>query len=46
MYGLALAGADGARDAVANIIAELDLTLGLAGYTSVADVDRDALQRM
>ncbi|ACY23656.1 Lactate 2-monooxygenase [Gordonia bronchialis DSM 43247] len=46
MYGLALAGADGARDAVANIIAELDLTLGLAGYTRVADVDRDALQRM
>lgn len=46
MYGLALAGADGARDAVANIIAELDLTLGLSGYTSVADVDRDALQRM
>lgn len=44
MYGLALAGADGARDVVANIIAELDLTLGLAGYTSVTDVNRDALQ--
>jgi lactate 2-monooxygenase len=46
MYGLALAGADGARDVVANIIAELDLTLGLAGYTSIADVNRDALQRL
>ncbi|MFW0783040.1 alpha-hydroxy-acid oxidizing protein [Gordonia sp. CPCC 206044] len=46
MYGLALAGADGARDVVANIIAELDLTLGLAGHTRVEDLDRDALQRI
>ncbi|MEE3850045.1 alpha-hydroxy-acid oxidizing protein [Gordonia sp. LSe1-13] len=46
MYGLALAGADGARDVVANIIAELDLTLGLSGHTSVGDVNRDAVQRV
>lgn len=46
MYGLALAGADGARDAVADIIAELDLTLGLAGHTDVADLDREALRRL
>ncbi|UCZ88000.1 alpha-hydroxy-acid oxidizing protein [Gordonia sp. WA4-43] len=46
MYGLALAGADGARDAVADIIAELDLTLGLSGHTDVADLDREALRRM
>ncbi|WP_374611203.1 alpha-hydroxy-acid oxidizing protein [Gordonia sp. (in: high G+C Gram-positive bacteria)] len=46
MYGLALAGADGARDAVADIIAELDLTLGLSGHTDVADLDRDALRRL
>ena len=46
MYGLALAGADGARDVVANIIAELDLTLGLSGHTSVADVTREALQQI
>ncbi|MFW0794295.1 alpha-hydroxy-acid oxidizing protein [Gordonia sp. CPCC 205515] len=46
MYGLALAGSDGARDVVANIIAELDLTLGLAGYTSVDDVDSEAVQRV
>ncbi|HMS75557.1 alpha-hydroxy-acid oxidizing protein [Gordonia sp. (in: high G+C Gram-positive bacteria)] len=43
MYGLAIDGADGARDVVANIIAELDLTLGLSGHTSVAEVDRSAL---
>ncbi|MDL9935194.1 alpha-hydroxy-acid oxidizing protein [Gordonia sp. ABSL1-1] len=46
MYGLALAGADGARDAVANIIAEFDLTLGLSGHTDVADLDREALRRL
>ncbi|GAA3949799.1 alpha-hydroxy-acid oxidizing protein [Gordonia caeni] len=44
MYGLALNGADGARDAVANIIAELDLTLGLTGHTDVAGLDRSALK--
>ena len=44
MYGLALNGADGARDAVANILAELDLTLGLSGHTSIADLDRTALK--
>ena len=46
MYGLALAGADGARDAVADIVAELDLTLGLSGHTDVADLDREALRRL
>ena len=46
MYGLTLAGADGARDAVADIIAELDLTLGLSGHTDVADLDREALRRL
>ncbi|MGV9826042.1 alpha-hydroxy-acid oxidizing protein [Gordonia sp. NPDC003429] len=46
MYGLAIAGAAGARDAVADIIAELDLTLGLAGYTSVREVSTDALAKL
>ncbi|MGW0035322.1 alpha-hydroxy-acid oxidizing protein [Gordonia sp. NPDC003376] len=46
MYGLALDGADGARDAVANIIAELDLTLGLSGHTSVSELDRKVLKRI
>ncbi|MBD0860570.1 alpha-hydroxy-acid oxidizing protein [Gordonia sp. zg691] len=46
MYGVALAGADGARDVVADIIAQLDLTLGLAGHTDVADLDRDVLRRL
>lgn len=46
IYGLALAGKDGAREAVANIIAELDLTVGLSGLTSVAEITGDALRRI
>ena len=45
MYGLAIDGRDGARDAVANIIAELDLTLGLAGQTSIGDLSPDVVRR-
>ena len=45
MYGLALAGQAGARDVTANVIAEFDLTMGLSGLTSVAEIDRDALRR-
>ncbi|GAA4670974.1 alpha-hydroxy-acid oxidizing protein [Gordonia humi] len=46
MYGLALNGADGARDAVANIVAELDLTLGLSGQSDVRTLTRSALKRL
>ncbi len=38
LYGLALAGQDGVRDVIANLVAELDLTLGLAGVGSVAEL--------
>jgi isopentenyl diphosphate isomerase/L-lactate dehydrogenase-like FMN-dependent dehydrogenase len=38
IYGLALAGADGVRDVVANVVAELDLTLGLSGVGAVRDL--------
>jgi isopentenyl diphosphate isomerase/L-lactate dehydrogenase-like FMN-dependent dehydrogenase len=37
-YGLALNGEEGVRDVLLNLIADLDLTLGLAGYTSFAEV--------
>jgi isopentenyl diphosphate isomerase/L-lactate dehydrogenase-like FMN-dependent dehydrogenase len=43
VYGLALAGADGVRDVVANVVAELDLTLGLSGVGSVRDLSPDLL---
>jgi isopentenyl diphosphate isomerase/L-lactate dehydrogenase-like FMN-dependent dehydrogenase len=46
LYGLALAGADGVRDVIANVIAEFDLTLGLSGLTSVAEITPDALRRI
>jgi len=45
LHGLAIAGAAGAHDAVADIIAEFDLTLGLSGCTSVAELGPDALRR-
>lgn len=44
VYGLALAGAEGVRDVIANVLAELDLTLGLSGVTSVAALSPDLLQ--
>ncbi|MFT3901382.1 MAG: alpha-hydroxy-acid oxidizing protein [Gordonia sp. (in: high G+C Gram-positive bacteria)] len=46
MYGLAIDGEDGVRDVMANIAAELDLTLGLSGHTDVAALDRDALKKL
>ena len=45
LYGLALAGEAGARDVVRNIIAEFDLTLGLSGLTSLAELTPEALRR-
>ena len=43
-YGLAAAGADGVREVVRNHIAELDLTMGLAGHRSVAEIGPDSLR--
>lgn len=43
-YGLGIAGEDGVREVVRNVLAELDITLGLSGRTAVADVDRHALR--
>jgi isopentenyl diphosphate isomerase/L-lactate dehydrogenase-like FMN-dependent dehydrogenase len=44
LYGLALAGRDGVREVLANLLAELDLTLGLSGCASLADVTSDLLR--
>ena len=43
-YGLAAAGADGVREVVRNHIAEFDLTMGLAGHRSVAEIGPDSLR--
>ncbi len=45
VYGLALAGEDGVRTVLANLLGELDITLGLAGYATPAQVDSLAVVR-
>ena len=43
VYGLAIAGESGVREVLRNVRAELDLTMGLAGGASVAEITADAL---
>ena len=43
-YGLAVAGQEGVREVVRNHIAELDVTMALAGHRSVAEIGRDSLR--
>lgn len=43
-YGLGIAGEEGVREVVRNVLAELDITLGLSGHTSLAELGRDALR--
>jgi lactate 2-monooxygenase len=45
VYGLALAGETGVREVIRNVAAEFDLTMGLAGCASVAEVTPQALRR-
>lgn len=44
VYGLALAGEAGVAEVLRNLLAEFDLTMGLAGCRSVADLSRDRLR--
>ena len=44
VYGLALGGEDGARDVIRNFKADFDLTLGLSGVTSAAEIRPECLQ--
>ncbi len=43
-YGLGIAGEQGVREVIRNVMAEIDITLGLAGLTSIAELDRDAVR--
>lgn len=43
---LGLSGEAGVRDALHNLLAELDLTMALAGCASVGEIDRDRLRRV
>ncbi|MFI6500075.1 lactate 2-monooxygenase [Nonomuraea typhae] len=44
IWGLALGGEDGVRHVVRSLLADLDLTLGLAGFSSPADLDPSVLE--
>jgi len=43
VYGLALAGQRGVEEVIGNVLAEFDLTLGLAGCARVREVTRDLI---
>ncbi|HEX3680218.1 MAG TPA: alpha-hydroxy-acid oxidizing protein, partial [Galbitalea sp.] len=45
VYGLAIGGAPGAEAVLRNLLAEIDLNLGLSGRTSVAGVTTELLAR-
>jgi isopentenyl diphosphate isomerase/L-lactate dehydrogenase-like FMN-dependent dehydrogenase len=45
VYGLAIGGAAGAEAVLRNLLAEIDLNLGLSGRTSVADLTPELLAR-
>lgn len=45
VYGLAIAGEEGAREVLHNLLAETDLTLGLSGRAYVAELTPDILTR-
>ena len=42
-YGLAIAGEGGVREVLRNFRADFDLTMGLAGCRSIAEIDQSAL---
>jgi lactate 2-monooxygenase len=46
VYGLTLNGSDGVRDVMRNIVAEFDLTMGLSGLASIAEITRDAVRHV
>jgi isopentenyl diphosphate isomerase/L-lactate dehydrogenase-like FMN-dependent dehydrogenase len=45
-WGLALAGQEGVRQVIADVMGEFDLTLGLTGHTAVDQLSPDVLRRV
>ena len=45
LWGLAVAGEGGVREVIQNFAADFDLTMGLAGCRSVAEIGPEALVR-
>ena len=46
VYGLALAGTAGVQDVLRNLLADFDLTMGLAGCASIESITREMLVRV
>lgn len=46
IHGLAVAGRAGVADVVRNVVAELDLTMGLTGVRSIAEIDPSRLREL
>jgi lactate 2-monooxygenase len=46
VWGLAVGGGEGVRHVLRSFLAELDLTVALAGYTKVTDIGPKALERV
>jgi lactate 2-monooxygenase len=44
VYGLALGGEAGVREVIRNFVADFDLTLGLAGCSSISEIGPECLQ--
>ena len=45
VYGLALAGPRGVEEVIGNVLAEFDLTMGLAGCTSVREIGHELIAK-
>jgi lactate 2-monooxygenase len=45
LWGLAHEGDKGVRHVLKSLLAELEITVGLAGHVSLEDVDRSSLSR-
>jgi lactate 2-monooxygenase len=45
-WGLALAGEEGVRQVISDVMGEFDLTLGLTGHTAVDQLTKDVLRRV
>ncbi|KAL6890798.1 FMN-dependent dehydrogenase [Trichoderma evansii] len=44
LYGLGIAGKDGAIAVLANLLADLDQSMGISGFTSITDLQRSILR--
>jgi len=46
VYGLAVGGKLGARDAIRGLLADLDQSMGLSGIRCIADCNRSMIRRV